>query len=102
MENYIVGALVATAFWMLLSHAKKNKILIAWWQWAMTALCGLFVVFTLAVIFEFIHEGTLQGAVVSALVLGVTSVIWSILTWRFIFAVKQNQQDSGTAKEASE
>ena len=88
MENYIIGALLASAFWILRTHAKNNDLKIAWWQWLLAAACGLFVVFTLAVIIEFIHEGTLQGALVASLVLGIASVVWCILTWRLIFSGK--------------
>lgn len=100
MENYIVGALAASGFWLLLSHSKKNNLKITWWQWLLTVFCGLFAVFTSAVILEFIHEGTLQGALVAALVLGITAVIGWILVWRFVFAVRQIDKNAAITESA--
>jgi uncharacterized membrane protein HdeD (DUF308 family) len=70
---------------MVIHFARKRKLKISWWQWMLTLLGFLYVVFVLAVIVAFISEGTPKGALVMGLILGILAVIWGILLARFVF-----------------
>jgi hypothetical protein len=86
--SLIIGIFVAACFALLLNYVMKQNIVINWWQWALTGLGFIYVIFVLETIQAFLNEGTGQGAFVTGLVLGIIAIIWAALLARFVFVKK--------------
>jgi hypothetical protein len=97
MLEILIGAIAATG-WILLSRfARRRKLKIAWWQWAITLAALLYGVFVVEVIAAFAREGAGKAAVVMGTTLSFVAIAWAVLLWRFVFAPAARR-----AKEESE
>jgi hypothetical protein len=86
MLEILIGAIAATG-WILLSRfARRRKLKIAWWQWAITLIALLYGVFVVEVIAAFAREGAGKAAVVMGTILSFVAIAWAVLLWRFVFA----------------
>lgn len=86
MLEILIGAIAATG-WILLSRfARRRKLKIAWWQWAITLVALLYGVFVVEVIAAFGREGAGKAAVLVGTILSITAIVWAVLLWRLVFA----------------
>lgn len=86
--HLLFGICAAAGFFLLRSYTEKKGLVLSWWQWALTALCLLYGVFVLEVIYEFIREGALQAALVNGSLTGLVGVVAAVLLARFVFLKK--------------
>jgi ABC-type uncharacterized transport system permease subunit len=96
MLEILIGAIAATG-WILLSRfARRRKLKIAWWQWAITLVGLLYGVFVVEVIAAFAREGAGKAAVVMGTTLTFVAIAWAVLLWRFVFAsaARRAEQES--------
>jgi hypothetical protein len=84
--HLVIGAVAAAALFVLVQFVQKNDLVISWWQWLLTVLGLLYVVFVLEVIAGFLGEGVPQAALVMGLMTGMVAVIWGVLLGRFVFS----------------
>jgi hypothetical protein len=85
MAELLVGAFVAVGLYALIQYTAGKNLVIKWWQWLLTVLGCLYIVFVLEVIVTFIREGSLKAAVVNGAILGFVAVVWAVLLGRFVF-----------------
>ena len=85
MAHLFIGAIVMAGLLGIFSYVKQKKLKVTWWQWVLTVLCFIYIVFVLEVIVSFIAEGTPKGALVMGLILGLAAIIWVVLLGRFVF-----------------
>ena len=85
MVNFIIGAVVISGAFWLISYTKKQQLSIRWWGWMITILGFFYAVFVLEVIAAFLAEGAGRAALVNGLILGLIAVIWAVLLMRFVF-----------------
>ena len=86
MAELFVGAAVAAGFFAVAHYASIRQIKISWWQWLLTVLGFIYVVFVLEVIISFLREGSTKAAMVNGAILGFIAVVWAVLLGRFAFA----------------
>ena len=86
MVYLLIGAASMAGFWSLIRHAQKYKLPIKWWQWLLTTFCFIYAVFVLTTIVSFLEEGTIRGALVMGMIMGIIAVIWGVLLGRFVFS----------------
>jgi len=90
MTELILGALAMLAFVLLVNHARKNTLGVKFWQWIITALGIVYVVFVLEVILTFMAEGQPQAAVVTGSLMAVLAVVWCVVVARLFFGKNQS------------
>ena len=88
MTELILGALAMLVFIFLVNHARKNNLGVKLWQWIITALGIVYVVFVLEVILTFMSEGQPQAAVVTGALMAVLAAVWWVVMVRFFFKRK--------------
>jgi len=86
MVYILIGAVSMAGFGILVRHAQNRRLHITWWQWLLTAFCFIYAVFVLATIVTFLEEGTIRGALVMGMIMGILAVIWGVLLRRFVFS----------------
>ena len=85
MVELLVGAVVAAGLYALIHHAVGKGLAIKWWQWGLTALGFVYLVFVLEVSVSFLREGAPKAAMVNGAILGFVAVVWAVLLGRFVF-----------------
>ncbi|MFC1514059.1 hypothetical protein ACFL5P_03505 [candidate division KSB1 bacterium] len=85
MAYFFIGAAVTASLFLTNSYVKNNEIKVSWWQWALTFLGFAYTTFVLAVIVEFLFEGSVKGAVVMGTLMGFVAIVWGVLLKRFVF-----------------
>ena len=85
MFGFILGILVASLIFWLVSYVRRNKIKIRWWGWLLAGLWLLFTLFTIAMTKTLIAESAGKAALVILLIFGVISVIIAVILARFVF-----------------
>jgi hypothetical protein len=85
MAELFVGAVVAVGLYAVIQYAADKRLGIKWWQWLLTILGFVYVVFVLEVIVSFLREGSPKAAMVNGAILGFVSVVWAVLLGRFVF-----------------
>ena len=88
MPHFIIGGLTVTGFFLLVNFVNKREIRIKWWQWGLTLLGFVYVVFVLELVVAFLDENVFRGALVMGLLFGFIAVIWGVLMARFVFLRK--------------
>jgi hypothetical protein len=88
MLNIIFGALTIGLLWFLVNFVNSRSLKIAWWQWVLTILGLVYLVFVLASVSTLIVEGAPQAALVIGGIFGFIAVIWGVLVGRFVFLRK--------------
>jgi hypothetical protein len=86
MIHLIIGALAMAAMLLLVDVARRRRMAVRWWQWALTALGILYGVFVIELVAGFLAEGAGRAALVMGLITGIVAVIWGVLLRRFVFA----------------
>ena len=86
MVDLVIGAAVATGFFLLVNHVRRKELKPSWWGWVATVLGFLYGVFVLEMIVSFLAEGSARAALVMGSILGVVAVAWGVLLGRFVFA----------------
>jgi hypothetical protein len=86
MAELFVGAIVAVGLYAMIQHTVSRGIKIKWWQWLLTVLGFVYLVFVLEVIVSFLREGSPKAAMVNGAILGFFAVVWAVLLGRFVFA----------------
>jgi hypothetical protein len=85
VTELFVGAAVATGFWLTVQFTRRKSLAVRWWQWGLTVLGFIYLVFVAEVVVGFLREGTPKGAVVMGTMLGFVAVVWGVLLGRFVF-----------------
>jgi len=85
MAELFVGAAVAIGFYLLVQYTIRRKLTVRWWQWLVTVLGFLYLVFVLEVIVSFLREGTPKAAMVNGAILGFVAIVWAVILLRFVF-----------------
>jgi hypothetical protein len=85
MAELIIGGAAVAAFVFLTRFAEENRLKPAWWEWVLTYLWLLYMVFVLEVIVSFLREGTPKGAVVLGTIMGFIAVVWGVGLGRTVF-----------------
>lgn len=85
MAELFVGAVVAAGLYAVTQFASSRKLRVRWWQWTLTALGFIYLVFVLEVIVSFLREGSPKAAMVNGAILGFIAVVWAVLLGRFVF-----------------
>ncbi len=85
MAELFVGAVVAVGLYAVIHYAAGRQLVVRWWQWLLTVLGFLYVVFVLEVIVSFLREGSPKAAMVNGAILGFVAVVWAVLLGRFLF-----------------
>lgn len=85
MAELLVGAIVAVGLYAVVHYAGRKGLVILWWQWLLTVLGFLYLVFVLEVIVSFLREGSPKAAMVNGAILGFVAVVWAVLLGRFVF-----------------
>lgn len=88
MAQFFIGALFASAIFMLTGYIRRNSIRMNPLKWIFSAGFMLYTVFVAEVIASFLAEGTPKGAVVNGTILGFIAIIWGALLYRHVFSVK--------------
>ena len=86
MVYLLIGAISMASFWILIRHVQKHRLPVTWWQWLLTVFCFIYAVFVLATIVAFLEEGTIRGALVMGMIMGIIAVVWGVLLGRFVFS----------------
>jgi len=86
MADLLLGAIAATTLFLLLQYAQWRQLSVVWWQWALTVLNLVYVVFVCKVVLSFLEEGMPKGAIVMGSILGFAAVVWAVLLLRFVFS----------------
>ena len=73
---------------------RNRQPAIKWWQWILTFLGFLYLVFVLEVIVSFLEEGAVQGALVMGTILGFGAMVWAFLLARFVFAPRSGKENA--------
>ena len=100
MADLLLGAITATAFLLLVQHARRRQLEPAWWQWGLTAAGFVYAVFVVEVVLSLLAEGTTKGAAVMGSLLGLVAVVWGVLLQRFVFRRRAGSGDE-SGPEAS-
>lgn len=90
MLNMIIGAVVISALWLIVSYTNRKGLQVAWWQWLLTILGLVLAALTLASVATFINEGAPKAALIIGGILGLTVIVWGALMGRFVF-LRSNQ-----------
>ena len=85
MLDFIIGVITTTGFLLLINYTRKTGLVLKWWQWVLTVVEFLYIIFVLELISAFISEGALNGAIVMGLITGIIAVIGGVLLGRFVF-----------------
>jgi len=85
MADLLLGAGTATAFLLLVQHARRRQLELAWWHWGLTAAGFVYSIFVAEVVLSLLAEGTVKGATVMGSLLGPVAVVWGVLLYRFVF-----------------
>jgi hypothetical protein len=93
MAELVIGAGAATGFLLLLRFSQARALSVAWWQWALTFLGFLYMIFVLEVVVGFLREGTPKGAAVMGTLLGFVGVVWAVILGRTVF-FRKNRAES--------
>ena len=88
MAELFIGAVVAIGFYLLVQYTITRKIAVKWWQWLVTVLGFLYLVFVLEVIVSFLREGTPKAAMVNGAILGFVAIVWAVMLLRFVFTAR--------------
>jgi hypothetical protein len=88
MAELFVGAAVAIGFYLLVQYTTTRKLTVKWWQWLVTVLGFLYLVFVLEVIVSFLREGTPKAAMVNGAILGFVAIVWAVMLLRFVFTAR--------------
>ena len=88
MAELFIGAAVAIGLYLVIQFATTRKLGIKWWQWLITVLGFLYVVFVLEVIVSFLREGSPKAAVVNGAILGFVAIVWAVMLLRFVFTTR--------------
>ena len=85
MAELFVGAAVAIGLYLVVQYATTRKLGVKWWQWLLTVLGFLYLVFVLEVIVSFLREGSPKAAMVNGAILGFFAIVWAVLLGRLVF-----------------
>ena len=85
MAELFVGAVLAVGLYAMIHHATSKGLEVKWWQWLLTVLGFVYLVFVLEVVVSFLREGSPKAAMVNGAILGFVAVVWAVLLARFIF-----------------
>ena len=85
MAELFVGAAVAIGLYLVVQYATTRKLAVKWWQWLLTVLGFLYLVFVLEVIVSFLREGSPKAAMVNGAILGFVAIVWAVLLGRLVF-----------------
>ena len=85
MIHILIGAVTTAALIRIIQSTAKRKLAVKWWQWLLTVLCFVYLVFVLEVVVSFLREGSPKAAMVNGAILGFVAVVWAVLLARFIF-----------------
>jgi len=85
MAELFIGSGAAIGFVLLLRLARVRAIVVSWWQWGLTFLGILYIVFVLEVVVSFLREGTPKGAAVMGTLMGFVAVVWAVVLGRAVF-----------------
>jgi hypothetical protein len=85
VTELFVGAAVGAGFLLTLQFTRSRSLVVRWWQWVLTGLGFIYLVFVAEVVVGFLREGTPKGAMVMGTMLGFVAVIWAVLLVRFVF-----------------
>jgi hypothetical protein len=88
MAELIIGASAAVGFILLMRWARNRALKVDWWQWVLTFIGFLYVVFVLEVVVSFLREGTPKGAAVMGTLLGFVAVVYAVALGRSVFSVR--------------
>jgi hypothetical protein len=84
MAYLLIGIVITAALFITYNYIRKNGINITWWQWGITLLGFGYATLVLAVIVEFLYEGSIKGAVVMGSIMGFFALVWGVLLKRFV------------------
>jgi drug/metabolite transporter (DMT)-like permease len=90
MADLLLGAGTATAFLLLVRHARRRQLELSWWHWALTVAGFVYAIFVAEVVLSLLAEGTVKGATVMGSLLGPVAVVWGVLLHRFVFRGRRN------------
>ena len=88
MTHILIGAIISAWLLLLIGLTRKRKLQVKWWQWLLTVICFVYIVFVLEVIVSFLEEGAAKGALVIGTMLGFIAIIWGFLLGRIVFTRK--------------
>lgn len=88
MAHILIGAIISAWLLLLIGLTRKRKLQVKWWQWLLTVICFVYIVFVLEVIVSFLEEGATKGALVIGTMLGFIAIIWGFLLGRIVFTRK--------------
>ena len=86
MVYLLIGAVSMAGFGVLVRHVQNRRLTVTWWQWLLTVFCFIYAVFVLATIASFLEEGSIRGALVMGMIMGIIAVVWGVLLGRFVFS----------------
>jgi hypothetical protein len=96
MAHFLIGSLITTAFILIILYVRKKSLKVAWWQWILTVLGFIYLIFVLEVIVSFLDERAGRAALVIGLALGFIAFVWAVLLGRFVFTRKSKLKKSHT------
>ena len=99
MVHLIFGAVTVGGFFLLFDFSRKRRLQVAWWQWLITGLAFLYVVFVCEMVVSFLQEGAAKAALVMGLIFGFIGLVWLVLLGRFIFFKNQEKRTEGSEEE---
>jgi len=85
LAYFLVGVIITATLFLTLNYVHKNSINVSWWQWCITLLGFAYATLVIAIIIEFIAEGSIKGAVVMGNIMGLIAIVWAVLLKRFVF-----------------
>ena len=88
MAELFIGAGAAIGLYLVIQYAITRKLAVKWWQWLLTVLGFLYLVFVLEVIVAFLREGTPKAAMVNGAILGFVAIVWAVVLGRLVFVTR--------------
>ena len=88
MIHLIIGAVAATAFFLLINFVRNKNLYLLWYHWILTLLYIFYTVFVVEMIVGFMIEGSIRAALVMGVNFGIVAIICSVLLARFVYVKK--------------
>ena len=94
LAHLVIGALAATAMWLLMGFSRRRRLHVAWWQWTLTAIGVAWAAFAAEIIVALVDEGSARAAaIVGGLAVG-SAALWGLLVWRLVFRRRPSNDPS--------
>jgi uncharacterized membrane protein (DUF485 family) len=88
IAHLLIGGLGTAGLLLTVRLGQNRRPSIKWWQWILTLIGFVYLIFVLEVIVSFLEESAVQGAMVMGTILGFGAMVWAFLLARFVFARK--------------